>query len=129
MLLREYKEKNGWVLSRWELTYNTGWNNILKGVTKMYNFYDNPEILCDKKQVNVENVNSISKIKESSYLVLRGISNILKVPISITFYNQLKVIEVSVSMDSDKFKEINYEKLNKSLCQYMDSIEINMFGK
>lgn len=56
---------------------------------------------------------------------LRGFSNILKVPMQITFFNQTKIVNVEILKTSEgEFSKADYEKFNKSLSQYMDSIEI-----
>ena len=49
MLLMAVKEDKGWLLSRWNLTYATGWKQICKAVNTMFDYYDNPEILVDDK--------------------------------------------------------------------------------
>ena len=60
-------------------------------------------------------------------MTIRGISKIIGVPLMITFYNQLQVVSCSVACATEEFQEADYEKFNKSLAQYMDSLEIAMF--
>ncbi len=50
-----------------------------------------------------------------------------KVPIMITFYNQTNIVDVNVAKMTDEFSKTDYEKFNKSLCQYLDSIELAMY--
>ena len=45
----------------------------------------------------------------------------------ITFYNQLQAVRCSVACATEEFQVADYEKFNKSLAQYMDSLEIAMF--
>jgi hypothetical protein len=45
----------------------------------------------------------------------------------ITFYNQTNIVDVNVAKVTDEFKSADYEKYNKSLCQYMSSLEIAMY--
>ena len=127
MLLIGFKEDENWLISRWNLTYRVGWEQILKATFSIYDYYENLEILIGNKQLNIENKEDILKTNENSSLTIRGISKIIKVPIMITFYNQMNLVDVSVLKLTDEFKETNYEKFNISLCQYMDSIEISMY--
>ena len=66
-------------------------------------------------------------IEENGDMTLRGLSKILKVPIMITFYNQLSAVDVNVARATDEFKNTDYEKFNHSLCQYLDSMELAMY--
>ncbi len=54
-------------------------------------------------------------------------SKIIKVPLIITFYNQLKTVNVAVARTTEEFKEANYQKFNTSLEEYMDSLELAMY--
>ena len=123
------KEENNWVLSRWDLTYKVGWEHIQKGVSAVYDFYSNPEILVASSPIKINSKEDIMNIPETMNLTIRGMSDIIKAPIMITFYNQMQAVDVSVAQVSDEFKNINYEKFNHSLCQYLDSIEIAMYRK
>ncbi len=127
MILIGVKEVNGWLSSRWKLTYAVGWKEILKACAFSSDYYDQFEVLPDNKIVEVENKDNIMKIAESGNLTFRGLSTIIKVPIMITFYNQLNIADVSVAMANDEFLKADYESFNKSLGQYLDSIELSMY--
>ncbi len=60
-------------------------------------------------------------------MTIRGMSKIIKVPLIITFYNQLKTVNVAVARTTEEFKEANYQKFNTSLEEYMDSLELAMY--
>lgn len=75
MLLVGVRKENGWLLSRWNLTYRVGWEQIRKAA----------------------------------------------------HYNQTNAVTVNVAGMTEEFKEADYEKFNKSLCQYLDSIELAMY--
>ena len=126
MLLVGVKEENGWLLSRWHLTYRVSWEQLLKGISAMYEYYKQPEVLVDGRPVSVKEKGDISKITENMNITLRSVSDIIKVPIMITFYNQLADVDVNVAGMTEEFKTADYEKFNKSLSQYMDSIELAM---
>ena len=49
MLLIDVREGNGWLLSRWNLTYRVGWEQICKAAHSVFDFYSMPEILVDGK--------------------------------------------------------------------------------
>ena len=120
------KEDNGWVFSRWELTFPTGWAGILKGVSLDYHYFDHPEILIRGEPVNTESEDAIMDIPEDANMTVRGVSQQLGVPVSITLYNQLQAVNVNVAQATDEFKNTDYEKFNHSMCQFMDSFELAM---
>ena len=127
MLLIGTKENEGWILSRWNLTYRVGWEHICKAVNSVYEFYTNPEVLVEDKVVAINAKEDIFSLAEGGGLTIRGISTIIKVPIMITFYNQTNIVDVNVAKMTDEFAVADYEKFNKSLCQYLDSIELAMY--
>ena len=134
MLLIGVKKENGWLLSQWELTYPTGWERICKAGAAVYDYYEDPEILvcespmAENHSVNIQSKEDILNIEESSLMTIRGFSKIIKVPLMMTIYNQTKIVNVAVPADGDEFKIADYEKFNKSLCAYMDSVELFMHG-
>ncbi|MDO4667012.1 MAG: hypothetical protein Q4A90_04145 [Streptococcus sp.] len=127
MLLMAIKENMGWVLSQWNSTYAVGWEQICKAVYFMFDYYDNTEILVDDKLIDLSSKEEIIKIGEARNMTIRGISKILKVPLMITFFNQINTVNVNVAQANEEFKEVDYQKFNLSLCQYLDSIELSMY--
>jgi hypothetical protein len=87
MLLIGVKESNGWLSSRWNLTYSAGWKQICKAAYSVYDYYNQVEILVDGAPVSLSSKDEILQLKEAGNLVLRGISTIVKVPLMITFYS------------------------------------------
>lgn len=120
------KEDNGWLSSRWELTYPTGWNGILNGVRSAYRYFDQPEILVNSDPVRIDSEEDISRIPESGNMTLRGLSQLIKAPVSIRLYNQLSAVDVTVAQSTDEFKKADYEQFNHSMCQFLDSFELAM---
>lgn len=120
------KAENGWLQSRWNLTYPTSWDSITRGISAVYDFFDRPEILVSGLLVNVLDSNGILKIEESRNMTVRGLCKIIKVPLSITFYNQLAAVDVTVAQTTEEFVGADYEKFNHSLCQFLDSLELKM---
>ena len=128
MFLVGVKENNGWLTSRWNLTYRVGWEHICKGVNAVFDYYEQQEILVNDNRVDVASKEDIMKIEEAGNMTLRGFSQIIKAPIMITFMNQTQVVDVNIPMMTDgEFSVADYEKFNTSLCQYMDSIELAMY--
>lgn len=121
------REENGWAFSRWELTYPVGWVNIARAVAFAYGYYERPEVLAAGDPQDIESAEAIQGIPENRTMTLRGMSKVLKTPISITFYNQLQAVDVTVAQMTEEFKNTDYEKFNHSLCQYLDSIELAMY--
>lgn len=127
MVLLDVKENNGWLSSRWNLTYSIGWQQICKAVNSVYQYYNNAELLTDGMQVNISNPDDILKLDECSSMIVRGLSTIIKCPVMITFYNQMQFVDVTVPSMTDEFKTADYKSFNMSLGQYMDSIELAMY--
>ena len=126
MLLIGVKEENAWLISRWNLTYRVGWEHICKAAHSVYDYYNGLEILVDDRAVNVMNKESVLSIDESSSMTIRGMSTIVGIPIMITFYNQTNIVDINVARATEEFKSADYQSFNKSLCQYLDSMEIAM---
>ena len=127
MLLLGVKKENDWLLAEYNLTYKVGWENICKAVSLAYEYYDNVEILVDNNKVNICSKEEILQLDEARTMTIRGVSKIIQVPLMIIFFNQLQTVRVSVACATDEFKDADYKKLNMSLGQYMDSIELAMY--
>ena len=124
MLLLGVEKDNGWLFAEYRLTYRVGWEHICKGVKLAYDYYDNVEVLVDDKIVNINSKEQVKELEEAGKMTIR---KIIGVPLMITFYNQLQVVRCSVGCVTEEFQVADYEKFNKSLAQYMDSLEIAMF--
>ena len=127
MLLLGVEKENGWLLAEYSLTYRVDWEHICKGVKLAYDYYENVEVLVDDKIVNINSKEQVIELEEAGKMTIRGISKIIGVPLMITFFNQLQVARCSVACVTEEFQVADYEKFNKSLAQYMDSLEIAMF--
>lgn len=126
MVLMDVKETNGWLLSSWRLTYGVSWEQILKAAYEQYPYFENLELLVDDTLLQVEGKEELYNIEEASMLTIRGLSTILHTLIMITFINQTNVVNVNIATMNEEFQTADYKKLNMSLGQYMDSIEISM---
>ena len=76
MVLLGVKENNGWLSSRWNLTYSAGWEKICRAVNSVYQYYSNPELLTDGMLVNISKADDILKLDEGSSITIRGMSTI-----------------------------------------------------
>lgn len=121
------RESNGWLSSRWKLTYKAGWERILNACAFSSKYYDQFEVVVDNQIVPVHTEEEILALEEAGSLIFRGMSTIVKVPVMITLYNQMDAVDVSVAMATDEFSKADYEMFNKSMGQYMDSVEIAMY--
>ncbi len=126
MLLIGVKENNGWLFSRWNLTYRVSWEQICRAAASVYNYYDGLEILVDDEVIDLPSKDDVLKIEEARSLTFRGVSQIIKVPMMITFYNQLQDVDVNIPVTTGEFGKADYQSFNLSLGQYLDSIEIAM---
>ncbi len=127
MLLLGVSEENGWLASTFNLTYAVGWDKICKAVSMIYSYYENAEILIDNEKIDISSKEDILKLEEAGNMTIRGISTIIKVPIMITFFNQLQTVNVAVPCMKGEFEKADYQKFNMSLGQYMDSLELAMY--
>lgn len=129
-LLGVRKDEN-WLYSEWNLTYRVGWEHICKAASLIYQYTQNPEIFTgdayDEKEIKVDNADGVLEIGEAGSLTIRGVSDILKIPVLITFYNQLDLVKATVWSATEEFAEADYKNFNLSMCQFMDSIEIAMY--
>lgn len=127
MLLIGVKEDKGWLFSRWNLTYRVSWEQICRAAASVYNYYDGLEILVDDEVIELPSKEDVLKIEEARNLTFRGVSQIIKVPMMITFYNQLQDVDVNIPVTNGEFSKADYQSFNLSLGQYLDSIEIAMY--
>ena len=126
MLLVGEHEEDGWIYSTFNLTYRVAWEQLLLAVYGAYRFFSDPEVLVDGKPVEIGDPAEILTIAEDRNIMLRGISTVIAAPLMITFFNQVHFVNVSVAAVNDEFRDTDYEKYNKSMCQLMDSMEIMM---
>ena len=127
MVLLGVKADGAWLVSRWQLTYQIGWEHICKAVHSAYPDFSNVEILVDQNPVELSNRDDILTLEERSSMVIRGASGTMKNRVMITFYNQLQIADVHVERSTDEFMEPDYQKFSQSFGQYLDSLEITMY--
>ena len=127
MLLEGVAEQEGWLFSRWSLTYPTGWESIRKAVQAAYAYFERPELLTDDEPQEIANAKEIPNLPEAGSLTLRGSCTMIGARIMLRFYNQTDTVDVSLPMDKGEFARADYERFNRSLCQLMDSVEIAMY--
>jgi hypothetical protein len=125
-------EKDGaWLYSEWALTYRVGWGHICKATSLIYAYTKDPELILGDangdKSVTVKDAEEILSLEEYGRLTIRGISDMIKVPLSITFFNQLDFVRVYVACATEEFDHADYKDFNLSMCQFMDSVEIAMY--
>ena len=124
------KEENS-LYSEWNLTYRVGWDHICRAAALIFQYTSDPEIITGdaggESAVKVGNAEEILSLEESGYLIIRGMSDILHVPVMITFYNQTDFVRATVISATEEFSEADYRKFNLSMCQFMDSIELSMY--
>ena len=130
MLLIGVKEDEGWLYSRWELTWGTGWDPICMGACRLYADLDDPELFVDgEKLPPFEDREKILDIPEHGRMKIRGISKTLGIPVMITFHNQTKVVDVTLPVSAEICDSTDYETFNRALAPYVDSLELSMYYK
>ncbi len=129
---KDGNDKYKWLYSEWALTYRVGWGHICSAASLIWHYTEDPVITTGdasgRKSVDVKDADGILKIEEAGWLCIRGTSEILKVPVEITFHNQTDLVRVSVLSVTKEFMEADYKNFNLSMCQFMDSIELAMYN-
>ena len=127
MLLIGITEEPGWIRSTFNLTYRVSWETLLKGVRGVYPYMrdvsqkaDDPEILVDDEIIQISSPDEILAIPEA------GSIPVIKTAAMLVFHNQVSYVNVAVGRVGEEYQNTDYEKFNKSLGQFMDSIEIMM---
>ena len=131
MKLLGVEKRGNSLYSEWNLTFRVGWGQICKAALLIYQYTEDPEILIgdagNESKVSVNDAQEILSLEESGYLTIRGMSEIIKVPIMITFFNQMDLVRVTVISTTEEFAEADYKQFNLSMCQYLDSAELAMY--
>ena len=127
MLLEGVKEREGWLISRWHLTNGVSWKTLCRAVAAAYPSFQRAEVLRDDVAVDLAGAEEILGIGEAFRLTLRGLSTIVHIPMMITFYNQTDLVDLALPKDGEEFAEADYERFNRSMCQFMDSLELMMY--
>lgn len=133
MLLAGLTEEPGWIRSSFNLTYRVPWETLLKGVRGVYPYMrdvsqnaDHPEVLVDDENIQISSPDEILAIPEAGSITIRGFVPVIKTAAMLVFHNQVSYVNVAVGRVGEEYQNTDYEKFNKSLCQFMDSIEIMM---
>ena len=131
MKLVGVKKESGWLFSEWRLTYRVGWDHICRAARLLYHYTDAPELLTGdagaSRTAEISGEDEVMDLAESGSLTLRGVSQVLKVPLMITFFNQTDLVRVTVACAADEFMEADYRQFNLSMCQFLDSAELAMY--
>ena len=133
MLLIGITEEPDWIRSTFNLTDRFSWETLLKGVRGVFPYMrgvspndDTPEVLVDNAIVQISSPDEILAIPEAGSITIRGFAPVIKAPAMLVFHNQVPSVNVAVGRVGEEYQNTDYEKFNKSLCQFMDSIEIMM---
>ena len=126
MTLQNVKQQNGWLFSEWQLAYPTGWQQICRAAALLFLNLVNPEIQADDESVNVSQEQDILSLDEAGSLTIRGIAEMLHVPVMIAFFNQTFTVRATVACATEEFSSADYQRFNLSMGQFMDSIELAM---
>lgn len=131
MTLSGVKKEGDWLFSEWRLTYRVGWEQICRAAALLFSDMEEPELLVGdaerERTVPVRNEKEVLSLREAGCLTVRGISGILRVPLSVTFFSQLDLVRATVASATKEFSEADYRGFNLSMCQFMDSAELAMY--
>ncbi len=129
-LLGVEKRENS-LYAEWNLTYRVGWSQIRSAASLIFQYTKEPEVFVgnaeNESKVSMKDAEALLSLEEAGYLTIRGVSETIGVPISITFYNQTDFVRETVISAAEEFTKADYRQFNLSMCQYMDSIELAMY--
>ncbi len=129
-LLGVEKRENS-LYAEWNLTYRVGWSQIRSAASLIFQYTKEPEVFVgnaeNESKVSMKDAEALLSLEEAGYLTIRGVSETIGVPISITFYNQTDFVRETVISATEEFTKADYRQFNLSMCQYMDSIELAMY--
>ena len=132
MKLLGVEKIDGHLYAEWTLTFRVGWDQILRSAALIWQYTGKPEVFTGdaygETKASPGSPEDVPALGEAGYLTIRGKSGILGVPVMITFYNQSDFVRQTVISATEEFEEADYEKFNKSICRYMDSAGIAMYG-
>ena len=128
MLLIGVKEDEGWLYSRWNLTWGAGWLNICKAGRQLLADFDHPELFVDGEELPpFEKSEDILELPERGRMMIRGLSKTLGIPVMVSFLSQTKVVDVTLPATKEVVESTDYETFNKEIAPYVDSLELMMF--
>ena len=127
MRLHSFEENEKIVSSLWALTYKVGWEHICKAIYSVYDYFKSTTVRVDGENVAISDKWDILELEEGGRMGISGFSTIVGVPLGIAIYNQTNVVRVNVQKTTQEFVNTDYQRLNNSLCAYMDSIELAMY--
>lgn len=129
MLLKSVKEEKGLIKSEWATTYPILWERVLKSLAYSYEFFSNLEVFVGEKKVKVDSKDDFKKIKENSYVTIKGTTDLLlETPLEITFVNKThKVVVKTHKATSGKFSKASYKSTNLALGSYLSGLELAMY--
>ena len=128
MLLIGVKEDEGWLYSRWNLTWGAGWLNICRAGRQLLADFDHPELFVDGEELPpFEKPEDILELPERGRMMIRGLSKTLGIPVMVSFLNQTKVVDVTLPATKEVVESTDYETFNKEIAPYVDSLELMMF--
>lgn len=109
-----------------------GWDQILRSAALIWQYTEKTDVFTGdaygETKASPGSPEDVPALGEAGYLTLRGKSGIPGVPVMITFYNRSDFVRRTVISAAEEFEEADYEKFNKSMCRYMDSAGIAMYG-
>ena len=80
-------KENDWLFSEWRLTYRVGWGQILSAGMLIFHYTEDPEIMIgdagESRVVAVRDEKEILSLKESGFLTIRGMSEMIRVPLTL----------------------------------------------
>lgn len=124
MVLQSFQVNNGLVNATWSTSFDTSWNNILKGVKAVSRYYSSYSVIVGGPNEAPVEVDINQPVPEHDMLVLTGQSEFFGGPLKMTFTNKGSTVDILFTTNLGFAAE--YEAISKAFGPYMDACDIMM---
>lgn len=127
MYLEGHHEDGGWLLSTFTLTNRVSWEMMLQAVYAAFEYFADITIFVDDHSIKLKSREDVLSIPEAGNIGIGGESVVVKEPMLIIFYNQVRFINLRIRCGNDDLRDLDYEGFNKIVCPIVDAIELAMY--
>ena len=127
MHLEGHHEDGGWLLSTFTLTNRVSWEMMLQAVYAAFEYFADITIFVDDHSIKLKSREDVLSIPEAGNIGIGGESVVVKEPMLIIFYNQVRFINLRIRCGNDDLRDLDYEGFNKIVGPIVDAIELAMY--
>ena len=127
MYLEGHHEEGGWLKSTFTLTNRVSWEMMLQAVYAAFEYFADITIFVDDHSIKLKSREDVLSIPEAGNIGIGGESVVVKEPMLIIFYNQVRFINLRIRCGNDDLRDLDYEGFNKIVGPIIDAIELAMY--